>query len=80
MLNKEFDDATGLGKIVRYGIPRFYNLYADPKESYAITAKRPGESLWVRWPMADVLSEHLQSLQKEPPISPGTKDPYTPSR
>ncbi len=80
MLNKEFDDATGLGKIVRYGIPRFYNLYADPKESYAITAKMPGESLWVRWPMADVLSEHLQSLQKEPPISPGTKDPYTPSR
>lgn len=31
MLTKEFDDARGTGRIVEYGVPRFYNLYKDPQ-------------------------------------------------
>ena len=74
MLTKEFDDARGSGRIVEYGVPRFYNLYNDPKEAYPITMKFP-EHLWVRWPMAQILREHLESLAKEPPIKAGTPDP-----
>jgi arylsulfatase len=74
MLTKEFDDARGTGRIVEYGVPRFYNLYNDPKEAYAITMKFP-EHLWVRWPMAQILREHLDSLAKEPPLKAGTPDP-----
>ena len=78
MLSKEFEDATGLGGIVEYGIPRFYNLLQDPTESYPVTTRNPGESLWVRWPMGSVLSDHVESFRKEPPIKPGTPDPYQP--
>jgi hypothetical protein len=28
--------------------------------------------------MADIMVEHLNSLEKEPPIAPGTPDPYKP--
>jgi arylsulfatase len=79
MLTKEFDDARGTGRIVEYGVPRFYDLYNDPQEAYAITMKLP-EHLWVRWPMAQILREHLASLKKEPPIKAGTPDPYTPTK
>jgi len=33
---------------------------------------------WVRWPMGEILTEHVQSLQVEPPKQPGTPDPYSP--
>jgi arylsulfatase len=79
MLSKEFDDGTGTGRIVRYGSPRFYNLYTDPKELYPVTMKTP-EHFWVRWPMAQIMSKHLNSLKAEPPIKPGTPDPYVPAK
>jgi arylsulfatase len=79
MLSKEFDDGTGTGRIVRYGSPRFYNLYTDPKELHPVTMKTP-EHFWVRWPMAKIMSEHLKSLKAEPPIKPGTPDPYVPAK
>ncbi len=28
---------------------------------------------------ADIMGEHLKSLQEEPPIKPGTPDPYVPA-
>ena len=31
------------------------------------------EDLWVRFPMSEILKEHLSSLKKEPPIPPGTQ-------
>jgi hypothetical protein len=79
MLTKEFDGARGTGRIVQYGVPYFYNLYNDPKELYPVTMKTP-EHFWVRFPMAKIMSGHLQSLQKEPPIKPGTPDPYVPAK
>jgi arylsulfatase A-like enzyme len=36
------------------------------------------ESFWIRFPAGKVLMDHAASLQKEPPIRPGTRDPYVP--
>ena len=60
-----------------FDFPRFFNLYNDPKEEYPLTKATAGH-FWVRWPMAEILKAHAQSLKKEPPIAPGTADPYTP--
>lgn len=75
MMMKELDDGYAATK--DYGVPRFYNLYLDPKEEHWLNYAK--ENLWVRWPMGKVLTEHILSLRKEPPIRPGTPDPYTPS-
>ena len=37
-----------------------------------------GENYWIRFPAGKVLTDHLVSLKKEPPIRPGTPDPYVP--
>jgi arylsulfatase len=79
MLTKEFDNARGSGNIVQHGVPYFYNLYSDPKEAYPITIKT-SERFWVRWPCAQIMGEHLKSLQAEPPIKAGTPDPYVPAK
>jgi arylsulfatase len=60
-----------------YGVPLFYNLLLDPKEEYPVLYAPP--NFWVRYPAGDVLVEHERSLQEEPPIPPGTPDPYTPT-
>lgn len=62
-----------------FDFPRFFNLYADPKEEYPLTKATAGH-FWVRWPMAEILKEHGASLQKEPPIPAGTPDPYSPPK
>ena len=77
MMLKELDDATGF--VRTYGLPRFYDLYVDPKEEQPVDPRVP-ENLWVRWPMGQVLLDHIASFRKEPPIRPGTSDPYDPSR
>jgi arylsulfatase len=59
-----------------YGVPLFYNLLLDPKEEYPVLNAPP--NFWVRYPAGQVLVEHAQSLEAEPPIPPGTPDPYTP--
>ena len=55
------------------------NLLTDPKEEYPKAAS-VAENLWVRWPIGKVLTDHMATLQKEPPIRPGTPDPYVPKR
>ena len=62
-----------------YDFPRFFNLYSDPKEEYPLTKATAGH-FWVRWPMGELLAAHSASLQKEPPIRPGTPDPYEPNK
>jgi arylsulfatase len=76
MMFKELDEATG--PVNTYGIPRFYDLYVDPKEEHPRDPRVP-ENLWVRYPMTQVLLDYMASLKKEPPIPPGTADPYVPS-
>ena len=79
MLTKEFDDGKGTGKIVSFGVPRFYNLYEDPQESYPVTYRSP-QNMWVRYPMSELIVKHAQSLQAEPPVKPGATDPYVPAK
>ena len=77
MMFKELDDATG--SVNTYGVPRFYDLYVDPKEEHPLDPRVP-ENFWIRYPMTQVLLGHMASLKKEPPIPPGMPDPYDPSR
>jgi arylsulfatase len=77
MMAQHLDDGKGTGVRIRYDFPRFYNLYNDPKEMYPVTKAAAGH-FWVRWPMSEIIKEHLGSLAKEPPIKPGTPDPYDP--
>jgi arylsulfatase A-like enzyme len=76
MMFKELDEA--IGAVKTYGVPRFYDLYVDPKEQRPLEPGVP-ENLWVRYPMTQVLLHHMASLKQEPPIRPGTLDPYDPS-
>jgi arylsulfatase A-like enzyme len=76
MMLKGLDDAAGA--VNTYGIPRFYDLYVDPKEEHPLDPTVP-ENLWVRYPASQILLDHIISIKKEPPIRPGTLDPYIPS-
>ena len=69
--------ARGTDSAVTYPLPRFHNLYVDPKEEYGLTDESIA-NLWVRWPAGQVLTDHLASLKEEPPVPPGAKDPYSP--
>jgi arylsulfatase len=69
---------NGFAELIEYPFPRFYNLFADPKEMYPITDETI-QHLWVRWPAGQVLADHLTSLSEEPPVPPGAPDPYKPA-
>jgi arylsulfatase len=77
MMFKEVERGTDEKKT--YDFPRFYNLYSDPKEEYPLTKATAGH-FWVRWPIGEILTKHANSLKEEPPIAPGTPDPYQPPR
>jgi len=77
VMNKELD--TQGGPIKEYGIPASYDLHLDPKEEHPLDPRTP-ENFWVRFPIAKILTEHAASLKREPPIRPGTLDPYIPPR
>ena len=76
MMTKEVSQGAGVGVKIN-SVPQFYDLHTDPKEMFPMDA-RILEDLWVRFPMSEILKEHLSSLKKEPPIPPGTPDPYRP--
>jgi arylsulfatase len=70
---------TGFGVPVEEpSIPYFYNLLLDPKEEEPMLFAP--ENLWIRYPAGQVLTEHVASLQQEPPIPMGTPDPYSPPK
>jgi arylsulfatase len=78
MMMKTF--SKGFGEPVsNYSTPLFFDLLIDPKEEHP-TDPRVLEDLWARFPITKSLAEHLASLKKEPPIPPGTPDPYVPSK
>ena len=76
MMFKELE--RGTDAVLEFPLPRFYNLYTDPKESYPLLPASLG-NLWVRWPAGQVLTDHLASLKEEPPVPAGMPDPYTPA-
>jgi arylsulfatase len=54
--------------------PRLHNLLVDPRERNNV-AETNG---WVFHGMGKMMTEFEESLRKEPPIPPGTADPYRP--
>ena len=63
-----------LSETMAYGLPRVYNLHKDPGETQNLIFPET----WVPKAALGQLGAHIGSLRKEPPIKPGTKDPYQP--
>ena len=59
-----------------YNMPLLYNLEWDPREEHQVDFPHG----WVMHPMAAAAGAFLMSLVEEPPIKPGTPDPYTPPK
>ncbi len=76
MMNKELE--TGTGEVKDWSVPRFFNLYQDPQERHALSYEY--KYFWARFPIGKILATHIASLQKYPPIKPGTPDPYEPPK
>lgn len=60
----------------RLSNPRLHNLIEDPKERNNIAPL----NTWVYHPVMKIADDFQASLKKEPPIPPGTPDPYQPRR
>ncbi|MCZ6860243.1 MAG: arylsulfatase [Alphaproteobacteria bacterium] len=60
----------------KYGLPRLYNLLVDPQERENVLFP----NTWVPKAALGQLEAHIISLRANPPIRPGTKDPYLPKR
>lgn len=71
-IDKAFADPTR-----SYGVPLIYDLHVDPKEAEPLNSQWY-HSGWVRWPAGQYVVDHVGSFLKEPPIRPGTPDPYVP--
>lgn len=54
--------------------PRLHNLLEDPRERHSVASM----NTWVYNPIMKIVSDFEASLKKEPPIPPGTLDPYMP--
>jgi arylsulfatase len=63
-----------LTQTMDYGMPRIYNLHKDPGETQNVLFPET----WVPKAALGQLGAHVVSLRQEPPIKPGTPDPYTP--
>ena len=59
-----------------YNTPHIHNLEWDLREEHLIDFPHG----WVAHPMAAAADAFLASLVKEPPIKPGTPDPYVPPK
>jgi arylsulfatase A-like enzyme len=57
-----------------YNLPHLHNLEWDLREEHEIGFAHG----WVAHPMAAAAGAFLKTLAAEPPIKPGTPDPYTP--
>lgn len=72
-----FKEQTGWNGVLReYTMPRVYNLISDPQERDNVLFPHT----WVPKAALPQLEQHVASLKKHPPISPGTPDPYKPAR
>jgi arylsulfatase len=57
-----------------YNIPHIHNLEWDPREEHTVDFAH----FWVAHGVAPAVATFLMSFAIEPPIKPGTPDPYTP--
>ena len=65
-----------LSGTVDYRVPRVYNLHKDPGETQNVLFPET----WVPKAPLGQLGAHVVSLRTRPPIKPGQKDPYEPSK
>ena len=65
-----------LTQTMDYGMPRIYNLHKDPGETQNVLFPET----WVPKAALGQLGAHVMSLRQEPPIKPGTPDPYEPKK
>jgi arylsulfatase len=56
--------------------PRLHNLIEDPRERNNVAPM----NTWAYHPLMKIVDDFQDSLQREPPIPPGTPDPYVPKR
>jgi arylsulfatase A-like enzyme len=72
-----FKEQTGWnGTLREYTMPRVYNLINDPQERDNVLFPHT----WVTKAGLPQLEAHAASLKTEPPIKPGTLDPYIPTK
>lgn len=57
-----------------YNVPHIHNLEWDPREEHPVNFAH----FWVVHPMAAAAAAFFKTLTVEPPIKPGTPDPYLP--
>ncbi len=76
MMSKEIEKAFA-DPTRTYGVPLLYDLHVDPRERNPLNSQWYHIG-WVSWPAGEYIVDHAASLQKEPPIKPGTADPYVP--
>ncbi|MGZ4663485.1 MAG: sulfatase-like hydrolase/transferase [Frankiaceae bacterium] len=71
-----FEQTSMLSTWSPFNEPHIYNLEWDPREEHQVDFPH----IWVVHPMAAAAGAFLKSLVAEPPIKPGTPDPYTPPK
>jgi arylsulfatase A-like enzyme len=71
-----FQQDTFYGPWSALNIPHVHNLEWDPREEHQIDFPH----LWVLHPMAAAVGAFMMSFALEPPIKPGTPDPYIPPK
>ena len=69
-----FEQDAMLSTWTPYNMPHLHNLEWDPREEHEVDFPHA----WVVHPMAAAVAAFLQTLAIEPPIKPGTPDPYLP--
>jgi len=68
------EQETVFSETLSYGTPRVYNLRTDPGETQNMLFPHT----WVPKAALGQLARHGASLRANPPIAPGTPDPYRP--
>ncbi len=68
------EQETVFSETLSYGTPRVYNLRTDPGETQNMLFPHT----WVPKAALGQLAQHGASLRANPPIAPGTPDPYQP--
>jgi arylsulfatase len=71
-----FQQDVAASTYLPYNAPHLHNLEWDPREEHEIGFPHG----WVLHPIAAAAAAFLKSLAVEPPIKPGTLDPYTPPK
>jgi arylsulfatase len=72
-----FKEQKGWNGVLReYTMPRIYNLMNDPRENDNVLFPHT----WLPKAALGLLTEHVASLRKYPPITAGALDPYKPPK